>query len=131
MVQGYTHPRLKGMRRPSDIRLDLYVRSAAARWELPPGSQKCWSNGANTGRFPIGVSTDHTLPESEKALQALVASYAKAHDIELEIHDLALKVERRTAWLKGIWHTPALVVNPTRMRGVPVNVGALEPKQVR
>ncbi|MEW5936717.1 MAG: hypothetical protein AB1665_02725 [Candidatus Thermoplasmatota archaeon] len=104
------------------MKVGLYVNSkgyASTRecYNAPEGeSGSCY--GAISG-FRTTLSTDHVLSEKEQKIRDALQNLSEKYRFDLEIHDIALKSERRRARLKGIRHTPLLVIGNRKIKDIP------------
>ena len=100
--------------------IDLYVRSKVGHSYLARDDLKCFNfNMATNDGLGITTTTDTQPREEDEVLKAALTAFAKKNGLDLVIHDLADKKERRKAMLRGIVKTPVFFYRGMRFHRMP------------
>jgi len=101
--------------------VELYVTSKTSIYYKQPtcqGGGKGWVPDGGIGNADA-QSSEHTLNEKESSLKDTLEILSKKYRFELNVHDLALKVESRRAFFKGIRKTPIIILNNRKIKDPP------------
>jgi hypothetical protein len=102
-------------------RVDLYIKSKSAENTVPWHTQKCWSAGSNMlTNHPIIESSEYELCVEETKVKMIFENIEKRYGINLYIHDLAYKGERRGAIFKRIKSTPTMIADREKITDIAI-----------
>ena len=102
-------------------RIELYIKSKTLIYYTQPpcrGGGKGWAPEGGIS-YADAHSSEHTLNDKDSRLKVTLEAISKKYSLELSIHDLAYKTESRRAFFKGIWKTPAIVINDRKIKDPP------------
>ncbi len=95
--------------------IHLYVKSEKHYREVyPTHAQATWYSSSDKKHY-IG----RILDSRQKHVVNIIGKYAEEHGIELKVHDLAHKTERKEARKRGIRKTPTTLIGEIKIIGVP------------
>ena len=95
--------------------IHLYVKSEKHYKNKGTYGTSCFHITSSDLQEVVGVS----LNQKENQIMNMLGNYAEEHGIELKVHDLAHKTERKEARKRGIRKTPTTLIGETKISGVP------------